>query len=71
MCASRRRVIWLRQKFCQCGQWVEKTNKVDVVLPFNGELVEYLDKTMGKYGLIAMVFCVKRCKKTLNFYLIQ
>ncbi|WP_124045156.1 hypothetical protein [Klebsiella pneumoniae] len=41
-----------------------KTNKVDVVLPFNGELVEYLDKTMGKYGLIAMVFCVKRCKNT-------
>ncbi|WP_220384140.1 hypothetical protein, partial [Klebsiella pneumoniae] len=47
---------------------LKKTNKVDVVLPFNGELVEYLDKNNGQIWFNSNgILRKKDVKKTLNF----
>ncbi|MFS7582406.1 hypothetical protein ACJ8A3_01465 [Klebsiella pneumoniae] len=48
------------RSFASAVNGLKKTNKVDVVCLSMVNLSSISIKTMGKYGLIAMVFCVKK-----------
>lgn len=56
------------RSFASAVNGLKKTNKVDVVLPFNGELVEYLDKNNGQIWFNSNgILRKKDVKKILNF----
>ncbi len=55
------------RSFASAVNGLKKQIRLMLFCPSMVNLSSISIKTMGKYGLIAMVFCVKRCKKILNF----